>query len=216
MSESPAPRASTARRWIIAAGLLLALVAAVLAVRYVLQAPFRLAGAVADDFRATFNFTPQVKVDQTIVLEQTSSILELATVQRDVYIDHTWAHTWLGSTKSIQIQAVFHAKAGFDLRKPFTVTIGSGHREITASMPPPELLSIEMISYRLLRDESGWWNRVSEQDRESAIRAVVEAARTKAVAAGILDSARSSVEDRLREIAARNGSQMVFELQRPD
>jgi hypothetical protein len=194
----------------------LALVAAALLVRYLLQAPFRLAGAVADDIRATFNFTPQVKVDQTVVLEQTSSILELATVQREIYLDHTWSHTWLGSTKTIQIQAVFHAKAGFDLRKPFTVTITSGHREITASMPPPELLSLEMTSYRLLRDESGWWNRISAQDRESAIHAVREAARAKAVATGMLDSARVSVEDRLREIAMRNGSQMLFEVHRPD
>src|SRR5688572_24016818 len=73
------------------------------------KVPTDLAHNTADGIREFFNFTPQVRVNQTIVIEQNTPILEVATVSREILIDHVWQQSWMGSTKTIQIQGTFLA-----------------------------------------------------------------------------------------------------------
>jgi hypothetical protein len=175
-----------------------------------IKAPAELATATARGIQEVFNFTPRVKIDQTVVVEQNTPILELATVSRDVMIDYSWSHTWLGSTKSIRLVGTFTAKAGFDLKEPFTIEISRTPLSVKASMPAPKLLSLTMNSYRIARDESGWWNRITIADREQAVRSLQENARREVEASGILDEARSTVEQRIKDIVERNGATVEF------
>ena len=62
-------------------------------------------------------------INETVVIEQSTPILEVATISRQSLVDHSWSHSWLGSTKSLHIRGTFTAKAGFDLREPFTIDI---------------------------------------------------------------------------------------------
>jgi hypothetical protein len=176
----------------------------------IIKAPMDLAHATAEGINSVFNFTPRVTVNQTVVIEQNTPILEVATVSRGMYVDHTWSHTWLGSTKTIQVQGSYTAKAGFDLREPFTIDVQRKPLRVVATMPPPRLLSLELDSYKILRDESGWWNRISDSDREAAVRDLNELARAKAGASGILEEARATAELRIREIVERNGAPVEF------
>ena len=175
-----------------------------------IKAPTELATATARGIQEVFNFTPRVKIDQTVVVEQNTPILELATVSRDVMIDYSWSHTWLGSTKSIRLVGTFTAKAGFNLKEPFTIEISRAPLSVKASMPAPRLLSLTMNSYKIARDESGWWNRITIADREQAVRNLQDNARREVEASGILDEARSTVEQRIREIIERNGATVEF------
>ena len=176
----------------------------------VIRAPIELAHATADGIKDVFNFTPRVRINQTVVIEQNTPILEVATVSRGISVDHTWTHTWLGSTKTIQVLGSFTAKAGFDLREPFTIDVERNPLRVVATMPPPRLLSLELDSYRVLRDESGWWNRISAVDREAAVRDLIDLARSRATSSGILEEARATAELRIREIAERNGAAVAF------
>jgi hypothetical protein len=139
-----------------------------------------------------------------------SSILEVAAVSREMFIDHSWQQTWLGSTRTIQIQGVFTAKAGSDLREPFRIDIVRRPLHAVARVPPPKILSIDMKEYKILKDENGWWNSVTPRDREEAVRQIRAEAIDKATHSGLLEESRASVEARVREIVERNGSTVVF------
>jgi len=176
----------------------------------VVKAPRDLAHNVASGIREIFNFTPQVRINETVVIEQNTPILEVATVSRQMFIDHSWQQTWMGSTKSIQIQGVFLAKAGFDLQKPFRFDIEKNARRVVAWVPPPKLLSLEMKEYKILKDEGGWWNSITTQDREEAVRQMRAQAIEKALHSGLLEESTASVEARIRELVQRNGSSAEF------
>lgn len=201
----------------IAAAVVLIIVAVTIAFYVVVvKVPSDLAYKTAEGMRQFFNFTPQVRINQTIVIEQITPILEVATVSREMFIDHSWQQTWMGSTKTIQIQGVFTAKAGFDLREPFRIDIEKRPLHVVAWVPPPKLLSIDMKEYKVLKDENGWWNSVTLQDREEAVRQIRAEAIEKAKHSGLLEESQASVEERIREIVERNGSNVVFKNENAD
>lgn len=181
------------------------------AYRLLVEAPAELAHATADGLRALFQVTPRVTVNETVIIEQNSPILEVATVSRPLLVDHEWTHTWLGSTKQIRVRGTFTAKAGFDLRKPFAINVTSSPLRVAAALPAPELLSMQMDSFAVLQDESGWWNWLTEEDRTNAVTALHAVARQKAESSGILEEARRSAEERIRELVERNGAEVTFE-----
>ena len=119
----------------------------------------------------------------------------------------------MGSTKTIEIQATYTAKAGFDLREPFLISIERFPTRISAHLPPPKLLSIELKTYRVTRDENGWWNRISYADREQVMTGAQSTARRRAEESGLLQDARAGAEARIRDIVESNGAQVVFERQ---
>jgi hypothetical protein len=170
--------------------------------------PSDLAANISSGIKETFHFTPQVRVNETIVIEQNAPIAELATVARDLLVEYSWSHEWLGSTKTIALRGVFVAKAGFDLKEPFSIDIQKNR--VSAQMPAPKLLSLQMNSYDVLQDENGWWNRISDRDREAAVNSLQRTAREKAENSGLLEEARTTVEQRIKEIVERNGAVVEF------
>lgn len=174
------------------------------------KAPAELAAATAHGIEEFLHVRPKVQIEQTVVIEQTSPIMEFATVSRQMIVDYSWSHTWLGSTKTIRISGVFTAKAGFDLKEPFTITIEKQPLRVDAALPRPKILSLEMTSYRVALDESGWWNRLSGADREAAVRELQATARSQAEGSGILEEAHTSVQTRIREIVEKNGATVRF------
>ena len=206
-SETKGIRAVTIMGILVA---LLFIAGTVTAYRLLIQAPARLAHATADGLRTLFQVTPRVVINETVVIEQNSPILEVATVSRQLFADHEWTHTWLGSTKSLRVRGTFTAKAGYDLKKPFEITITPSPLSATARLPDPELLSMQMDSFEVLRDESGWWNRLTEEDRTNAVNTLRILARSKAERSGILEEVQRSAEERIREVVEKNGAQVAF------
>lgn len=184
------------------------------AYRLLIQAPADLARATADGIRTLFTVTPRVTINETIIIEQATPILEVATVSRRMLVDHAWSHTWLGSTKSIHVRGTFTAKAGFNMKEPFLIAISPSPLTVTARLPEPRLLSVQMDTFAVLLDENGWWNRLSAEDRTQAVTTLQALARTRAEASGILDDVRHSAEERIRELVERNGAPVIFEQSR--
>jgi len=201
---------STIRVAAYAVAAVLLLVAGLSLYNIFVRAPMELAGATASGIKEIFNFTPRILINQTVVIEQTTPIMEVATLARQISVDHSWSHTWLGSTKTIRVTGTFAAKVGFDLQEPFTIAIEKNPLRVKATMPPPRLLSLTMESYRILEDESGWWNRISAADREAGVRGLQTTARAQIEASGILEEARKSAEERIREIVLKNGATIEF------
>jgi hypothetical protein len=163
---------------------------------------------IGRDFARAFSFTPEVTVNNTVVLLQQSPVLELATVSQKFQHHYDWTNTWLGSTKKISIKGGFEAKVGFDLRKKFTIEINDD--KAIVYLPPPELLSIQPLDDVTFRDESGVWNWVNMDDRSKAMNAFTGDARKYAARAGFVEAARESMVKQLTEILKSHGKTVEF------
>src|ERR1044072_4652372 len=78
---------------------------------------------IGQDISNAFKFTPEVTVNNTVVLQQQTPILELATLSQNFQHQYEWTNTHFRSTKKISIRGSFEAKAGFDLNKRFALEI---------------------------------------------------------------------------------------------
>jgi hypothetical protein len=164
---------------------------------------------IGRDISDLFQVTPEVTVSNTVVLQQQSAVMELATVSQYFQHRYTWTNTWFGSTKKIDISGGFKAKAGFDLNKRFSVAIDGDVAHVT--LPQPELLSIESLPDVQFKDENGIINWVNMDDRSRAINAFHADARRYAQQASFVADARKEMEEKLRTIFQQHGKELSIE-----
>jgi len=168
---------------------------------------------IGRDIADVFKITPQVTVNNTVVLQQQTPILELATVSQKFRHHYDWTNTWLGSTKKINIQGTFEAKAGFDLNEKFTVDISSNRAVVT--LPPPKLLSLESSGDVRFTDENGVWNWVDAADRSRAMNAFNRDARRYGQEAKFVAQAKTEMENKLRQIFSLHDMEVEFRYSGP-
>jgi hypothetical protein len=120
---------------------------------------------------------PRVLVNDHVYLEQTTTVAQLAVLQRRVEVEHEMTHSWAGSTKQIKLHGTFLVKAGFDLRKKFSVNVTP--QEVLLHLPHAEILSVEEQKIDVLTFENGYWNKISPNDVEHELAVLPELARTK-------------------------------------
>jgi hypothetical protein len=164
---------------------------------------------IGKDVREIFKFTPEITVNNTVVLQQQTDILELATLSQKFRHEYEWTNTWIGSTKKITIRGTLEAKAGFDLQKKFQIVINDDKAVI--KLPAPQLLSLESVGDTEFEDENGVWNWVNEQDRSAAINAFHTDARKYAEQSSFLQSVRAKTEEQLRRIMRAHDKEVEFQ-----
>jgi hypothetical protein len=169
---------------------------------------YEAAKQIGKDLTKAFQFTPQITVNNVIVVQQQSSIFELATVSQQFSHTYTWKNTWMGSTKEIQVSGTFDAKSGFDLSKKFTIVIEKEKAIVT--FPSPEILSVESLGGIQFRDENGIWNWVSEEDRSRAVNAFVSDARRYAHQSNFAGDASGKMREKLLEILKSHVSEVEW------
>jgi len=177
------------------------------------QRSYDAAKQIGRDIRDVFKFTPEVAVKNTVVLQQQTDILELATLSQKFRHEYEWTNTWMGSTKKITIRGTLEAKAGFDLNKKFQVLIDGDKAVIR--LPAPQILSLESIGDTAFEDEHGVWNWVNEKDRSDAINAFHADAKRYAEQSSFLQSVRVKTEDQLRKIMHLHDKEVKFEYTEP-
>ena len=163
---------------------------------------------IGQDIADAFKITPQVTVNNTVVLQQQTPILELATVSQKFRHHYDWTNTWLGSTKKINIQGTFEAKAGFDLNEKFSVDISTNRAIVT--LPQPKLLSLEPSGDVRFMDENGVWNWVDAADRSRAMNAFTRDARKYGQEGKFVAQAKAEMETKLKEIFALHDMPVEF------
>jgi hypothetical protein len=163
---------------------------------------------IGDDIRKAFQFTPEITINNTIVLQQQTSILELAVLSQTFKHEYEWMNTWVGSTKKIRITGTFDAKAGFDLQKKLSISINEDRAIVT--LPQPQLLSIEPKGDLKFEDENGIWNWVNQDDRAKAVNAFNMDARKFAQQALFVSAAKAKAEEQLRKILKAHGKEVEF------
>lgn len=157
---------------------------------------YEAAKTLGEDFRNAFQFTPEITVNNTIVLNQQTPVLELGVLSQNFEHRFTWTNTWLSSTKQVFITGSFDAKAGFDLLQKFSIALQNDTAYVL--LPEPTILSVESQGDVTYRDEHGIWNWVNPEDRTTATNAFITDARKYAEQAAFVQDAKSNMEERLR------------------
>jgi hypothetical protein len=164
-----------------------------------------LAKRIADGVSRRLQFRPEVRIDQVTVLERETPVLELATVRREFAHDYEWEHQWLGSTKRLHLRGTFAAKAGYDLNEKFYFEINSDDLQVQLGLPEPRVLGVEMVAYRA-EEEEGYWNKLSAEEREQAVNALLASARAAAAKdAALLGEARRMLDVQVGEVVREVG-----------
>ncbi len=123
---------------------------------------------------------PRVVVNNRVYQEQTTTVAELSVLARKMEVEHEMMHSWAGSTKRIKLHGTYLVKAGFDLRKKFTVNVKPD--EILVELPHAQILSVEQQQVEVLTFENGLWNRISPDDIQEELAVLPRLARTRAAA----------------------------------
>ncbi|MBX2899670.1 MAG: DUF4230 domain-containing protein [Cyclobacteriaceae bacterium] len=194
---------------LIITGTLAAFVLLVIIPERLARSGYEAAKTLSEDFKKAFQFTPEIRVENTVVLNQQTSVLELAVLAQN--FQHTYAHTntWLGSTKKINISGNFTAKVGFNLNEKFQITLHD--KKAIVVLPAPQLLSLEVRGDITYRDENGLWNWVNTEDRTAATNAFILDAKTYAQQADFIKDARVREEEQIRNLLAPHVNEVVFE-----
>jgi len=163
---------------------------------------------LGEDIRKALRFTPEIKVNNTIVLHQQTAAFELAVLEQNFDHRYTWQNSWLGSTKKIFISGTFKAKAGFDLGKKFSITLRDSVAYVT--LPAPRTLSVESLGNIAYRDEQGIWNWVDTDDRTRATNAFIRDARRYASRASFINDAKTEIEKKLEQLLAPYADKVII------
>jgi hypothetical protein len=158
---------------------------------------------IGHDISKIFQVTPEVTVKNTVVLEQQTPIMELATLSQTFQHRYEWTNTWLGSTKKIKMTGSFQAKAGFDLSNKFSLEINDD--VVVVTLPGPKLLSLESMDDVTFEDENGFINWVNMDDRSKAVNAFTSDAKRYAQEAAFVARAQEEMEKKMTEILRLHG-----------
>jgi hypothetical protein len=193
-------------KWLIV-GTLLALSALGAFYAYrLIPRPAKIGRALSEAFRESLGLSPAIRLHNWVVVEERKPITELALVSRDTDIGHRVESVLLHSKAELDLRAAYRVKAGFDLRSTdFSVLLDPMFKQAWLDVPSPRVLSVEMIRYEVLADRSGWWNRISEDEKALAMRDMQARAKLEAIRAGILADCRQRLDSEMAKISSRTG-----------
>ena len=101
-------------------------------------------------------------------------------------------------TKKLIVRGHYQVKGGYRLRNGISLRMENG--QPVANFPKPEILSVELVDYDVLSEDSGWLNRVQPEDRAQILRELREQMRAEAEKSGMLDTVEATLRTRLRDL----------------
>lgn len=101
-------------------------------------------------------------------------------------------------TKKLIVRGHYQVKAGYRLKDG--ISLRMEHGKPVARFPKPEILSVELIDFDVLSEDSGWLNKVQPADRAQILRELREQMRQAAETSGLLDTVESTLRTRLRDL----------------
>lgn len=101
-------------------------------------------------------------------------------------------------TKKLIVRGHYQVKGGYRLKDGISLRIENN--KPVARFPKPEVLSVELVDYEVLSEDSGWLNHVKPADRAQILRELREQMRAEAEKSGLLDTVESTLRTRLRDL----------------
>lgn len=166
---------------------------------------YDLARRVGADIRDALQLRPKVVVGERTIMERSSDQAELVTISQVLEHTHTFEHNWAGSTKRLEIKGVFMAKAGFSVDGLFAIRVSEDGSVVSIQHGPPRIISCELQEVIVVKDENGYWNKLTVEDRQNAQNALIQGARKAAADSGLFTKASENLRKRLEPLEAKHG-----------
>jgi hypothetical protein len=162
-------------------------------------------GRAASVTRGAFGPPAPPIITQQVVVQQLQSVAKLVATEmtlRDVVV---YEQTRFASTKRALLVVTGRVAAGIDLEHGADVRIDSATRVITVTLPPAEVMSVDVLNVKTYDESSGWLNPFRPEDRDRIQQMVRAQLTTAARESGILTHADQSAAKVLTELLARDG-----------
>lgn len=101
-------------------------------------------------------------------------------------------------TKKLIVRGHYRVKGGYRLENGVSLRMDNGRP--VARFPKPEILSVELIDYDVLSEDSGWLNKIQPADRAQILRELRSQMKKEAEASGLLDTVEATLRTRLRDL----------------
>jgi hypothetical protein len=153
------------------------------------------------------------RITQQTVVERLREVAKLVATEmtlRDVVI---YEQTRFASTKRVLLVVTGKVSAGIDLEHGTEVRIDSSEKRITVTLPPAQILSVDVLNVTTYDERAGLLNPFRPEDRDLIQRRIRAQLTEAARQSGILEHADASASKVLTELLGRDG--YVVEIKRP-
>jgi hypothetical protein len=133
-----------------------------------------------------------------------SEITELALVEMKMSATRSFENEtfvlkyFSGGTKRLIVRGEYRVTAGYKLNPG--VSLRMDGTTPVARFPEAQILSVELIDYQPLSEESGWWNGITPEDRAQVLRELRQQMKIEAQKSGVLDIVESTLRTRLKDL----------------
>ena len=147
----------------------------------------------------------ETEITHEMVVERVEAVAKLVSSEtslRDVIV---YENTWMGSTKRSLVVVTGRVLAGVNLDGGTEVDIDHDARRISITIPPAEILAVEVVNLRTYDERAGLWNPFRPEDRDAIQRQVRRQLETAGEQFGIVEHANESARTLLQTMLAQDG-----------
>ena len=152
-------------------------------------------------------------ITQQLVVERVQTVAKLVATEMTLRDVVTYEQTRYGSTKKALLVVTGRVSAGLDLARGTDVRIDSAARRITLSLPPAQIISVDILNVVTYDESGGILNPFRAEDRDIMQRRVRSQLMEAARQSGILAHADEGAARMLTELLAKDG--YTVEIRRP-
>jgi len=158
----------------------------------------------------------EARAEEVQILQGVRRVCKLATVEMSLadYAKKTVPKSVdLPFTKEPEAY-LFYAgivSAGFDIcDTPAGIVVNHAERQVRITLPPPRILSVDILRFETINETSGFLNAISPEDRNRWYGEARAALEHGALAQGALDRAQIHAEELFEAFVARHGYTLVI------
>ena len=144
-------------------------------------------------------------ITQEFVVERLREVAKLVASEMTLRDVVTYEQTEFRSTKRTILVVTAKVAAGIDLAHGTDVRIDAATKRITVSLPPAQIMSVDVVNVKTYDERAGLWNPFRAEDRDVIQQRVRTQLKDAARQSGILQHADESAARVLTELLSRDG-----------
>jgi hypothetical protein len=154
----------------------------------------------AAEVRKLFGSEPRISVNRRVIQTGGEAIRELALYKETVLIKEEWSSTNWKSTKRLSVQQPFTLKTGFDLNR-LKFDLDPAKKLVTVTISDSTVVNVEYAGdYDVLKEEHGFWNRISAAERDAILNSLPQKAQDEAEKLRLRDKAAEQLKNLLERM----------------
>jgi hypothetical protein len=145
------------------------------------------------------------RITQALVVDRLQTVAKLVASEMTLRDVVSYQQTRFGSTKKALLVVTGRVSAGIDLEHGSDVSIDSTTRTITVTLPPAQVLGVDVLDVTTYDEHAGLLNPFRPEDRDAIHRMVREKLISAARESGILVHADRSADRALTALLTQDG-----------